>query len=393
MTTTLVLGGGFGGLALTRALRARLPNEHRIVLVDRSPDFVVGAAKTWVMLGERRAEAVSVPRARLVPDGVTVVRAEVLGIDAARREAETATGRLLCDHLVLALGAELDPGAVPGLASAAHTFYTLDGAKRLRSALEAFDGGRVVLLIPRVPFMCPPAPYEAAMLLHDAFERRGIRGRTTLEVWTVERAPMMTAGPEIGAVVKQALAARDIGFHPLSKAAGIDGARRAVRFEDGSETTYDLLIAIPPHRVPRIVVDAGLAESGGWVEVDPATLEVSRPGVAPQVYAIGDLNSVRLPGRFDPAMPLALPKAGVFAAAQGEVLAQRIAASVLGEPATAAIDGRGFCYIEVGGGQAMRGDGAFFAMPHPVMVHRPPDAEQYREKLEWIEGLTRSPGT
>lgn len=392
MTTTLVLGGGFGGLALTRALRARLPNEHRIVLVDRAPDFVVGAARTWVMLGDRRAEDVSVPRARLVPDGVTLLAAGVLGIDAARREVETTAGRLECDHLVLALGAELDPAAIPGLEPAAHTFYTLDGAKRLRAALEAFDGGRVVLLIPRVPFMCPPAPYEAAMLLHDAFDRRGIRGRTTLEIWTIEKAPMTTAGPEIGATVKQALAARDIGFHPLSRTAGIDAARRAVRFDDGSEATYDLLIAIPPHRVPRIVADAGLAESAGWVEVDPATLEVRKAGVAPHVYAIGDLTSVRLPGRFDPALPLALPKAGVFAAAAGEMLAQRIASSVRGETATAALDGRGFCFIEVGGGQAMRGDGAFFAMPHPVMAHRPPDAAQYREKLEWVENWMRPPG-
>lgn len=393
MSTTLILGGGFGGVACARALAALAPDSHRILLVDRSPHFLVGAAKTWVMLGERRVADAVVRRSRLLPPRVTQIEDEVRAVDAARREVRTTAGTIGCDQLVLAIGAELDMAAVPGLAEAAQSFYTLDDAVRLSAALGAFAGGRIVLLIPRLPFKCPPAPYEAAMLIHQALEKRGLGARTTLEIWTVEKAPMTTAGPEMGKSIVAELTSRGIGFHSLKKAIAADAARRTVRFEDGSETTFDLLIAIPPHRVPRLLVEGGLAEAGGWVAVDPATMEVRKPGIASQTYAIGDLSGVPLPGRWDPAAPLALPKAGVFAAAQGEVLAQRIAASVLGEPATAAIDGRGFCYIEVGGGQAMRGDGAFFAMPHPVMVHRPPDAEQYREKLEWIEGLTRSPGT
>ncbi len=386
MSTTLILGGGFGGLAASRTLRARLGNEHRIVLVDRSPDFIVGAAKTWVMLGERSAEEVTARRERLLPAGVTLLEAEVRSIDASRRAVETSAATLEGDHLVLALGAELDMGAVPGLENAAHTFFTLEGAVRLSAALAAFRGGRVVVLIPRAPFKCPPAPYEAALLLHHAFERRGLRSGTTLEVWTVEKAPMPTAGPEMGRTIVAELTARDIGFHPLKKAVSADAGQRVVRFEDGSETSYDLLIAIPPHRVPPVVVEAGLAETGGWVGVDPATLAVNRAGVAPHVYAIGDLAAVPLPGRYDPAMPLVLPKAGVFAAAQGEVVAAHIAAAVRGAGASTAFDGKGYCFIELGAGSALRGDGAFFSLPHPVMSAGAPGEAQYREKLAWVEG-------
>src|SRR6266545_278009 len=330
MSTTLILGGGFGGVACARALAARLPESHRIMLFDRSPHFLVGAAKTWVMLGERPVEGATCERRSLLPARVVHVDDEVRGIDSARREVRTSAGALTCDHLVIALGADLDPGAIPGLAEASQSFYTLDGAARLHSALERLQGGKVVLLIPRVPFKCPPAPYEAAMMMHAYFERRGVLSRTRLEIFTVERAPMPTAGLEIGRTLIGELHARGIGYHPLKRTAEVDATRRVVRFEDGTEAPYDLLIAIPPHRAPRVVVEAGLAEPAGWIPVDPVSLEVKRPGVAPHVYAVGDVTSVPLPGRWDPAVPLVLPKAGVFAAAEGEVVAERIAAAVTG---------------------------------------------------------------
>ena len=174
MTTTVILGGGFGGLACARTLRARLPEAHRIVMVDRASHFLVGAAKTWVMLGERRGDEVVRPRAGLLPPGVTLLEAEVRGIDGAHRQVETDRGTLEADHLVLALGADLDMGAVPGLAESAHSFYALDDAVRLRDALQTLDGGRVAMLVARAPFKCPPAPYEAAMLLHHHLVRRDI---------------------------------------------------------------------------------------------------------------------------------------------------------------------------------------------------------------------------
>jgi len=389
MSTTLILGGGFGGLACARALAAHAPRSHRILLVDRSRDFLVGAAKTWVMLGERRAEEAVCPRSRLLPAGVTLIEDEVRGIDAARREARTSSGTLAADQLVLALGADLELGMVPGLAEAAQTFYTLDGAVRLRAALQRLSGGRIMVLIPRTPFKCPPAPYEAAMLLHAALARRGVQA--TIDIWTVEKAPMPTAGPEIGKTIVAELGARGIGFHPGKKAAAVEGARGLVRFEDESEAEYELLIAVPPHRAPRAVVEAGLAEPGGWIPVDPATLAVKKPGIGPGVYAVGDLAGVPLPGRWNPEQPLVLPKAGVFAAAQGEIVGARIAAELCGTTPTATFAGQGHCYIEVGGGRAMRGDGSFFTTPHPTMVARPPDEAQQRDKLEWVKSWLSPP--
>jgi sulfide:quinone oxidoreductase len=312
------------------------------------------------------------------------VRADVLAIDAALREVKASGGILAGEHLVIALGAELDLAAVPGLEASAHTFYTLEGASRLHESLAAFGGGRIVLLIPKAPFQCPPAPYEAALMLHAWLEHRGLRDKTSIDVWTVEKAPMATAGPEMGKLVVGELNARRIGFHPLEKTVSVDAAKTTVHFEGGGQAAFDLLIAIPPHRVPRVIADSGLADPGGWISVDPLTLAVRSPKAGPHVYAIGDATSVALPGRWAPDMPLALPKAGAFAAAQGEVVAANIASVLKGGSPDAAFDARGQCFLEVGNGRAMRAEGNFFEMPHPVMSAAPADEAQYREKSAWV---------
>jgi sulfide:quinone oxidoreductase len=385
MSSTLILGGGFGGLACARALRAKAPADHRIIVVDRAPLFFVGATKTWLALGEKTPDQITRPRSRLLPPGIELVQADVTRIDAAAREAQTTAGPQRGDYLVIALGTEQELGAIQGLAEATHSFYGFLDALQLQTALQAFKGGRIVLLIPRVPFPCPPGPYEGAMLLQNSLKRRGLGDASSIDIWTVERSPMATAGAEMGRAVVAMLAERGIGFHPEKKVSRVEPARHALRFADGTETTYDLLISVPPHRVPRVIVDSWLAKPDGWIQVDPATLALRGPNVGPHVYAIGDVNSVALPGRWSPDVPLVLPKAGVMAAAEGEIVAENIAAAIAGAPPKAAFDGRGSCFIEVGCGEAMRGDGDFFSMPSPSMSAQPPDETQYRSKVAWIE--------
>lgn len=384
MTTTLVLGGGFGGIAAARLLRRALPADHEVRLVTNTPDFQIGATKTWVMLGEAEPARVSRPVAALAAHGIRVELAEVLRIDARARTVTTDAGERAADYLVLALGATLDRSGVPGL-DAAETFYTRDGAVRLRETLRGFEGGRVVLLIPRLPFQCPPGPYEGAMLLHAHLERRGIRAGTALDVHTVEKAPMGTAGPEIGKVVVARLAERGIGFHPRRETREVDGARRVVVMADGSEVPYDLLIAIPPHLPPRAVRESGLGGPSGWVPVDPRTLEIANSPSPGRVFAIGDVAGVPLPGRFAPDLPLSLPKAGIFAEREAAVVAARIAAHASGGAPTDVFDGKGFCFIEMGAGLAMRGDGSFFELPHPVMTPQEPGPALLAEKKAWVE--------
>jgi sulfide:quinone oxidoreductase len=382
-TTTLILGAGFGGIVTANALRRLLPPEHRIVVIDKARQFYIGATKPWVMLGHRTIAEISHSREALRERGIEFLHAEVQGIDLARGEIATGRGAQRGDHLVIALGADYDNSAVPGLGSAAHEFYTPEGAARLCAALRAFSGGDLIVLVPRAPFKCPPAPYEAAMLMQHAFEERGVRHKVRIALCTIEGAPMATAGSEMSQFMREQLASRNIAYHPGRKTTGVDGARHAVKFEDGSEAHFDLLVTVPPHVAPKVVHDAGLPGPSGWIPADPATLKVACDSAFRSVYAIGDVSVVSLPGRHKPDMPLVLPKAGTIADAQGRAVASQIAAAVLGRPAET-FGGTGTCYIEIGGERAVKGEGQFYAMPAPVMRATPPDRAQYEGKLAWI---------
>jgi sulfide:quinone oxidoreductase len=383
-STTLILGGGFGGIAAANSLRQRVPREHEIVVIDKSPSFHVGAGKTWVMLGERTMEQISRPRKNLLDRGIGFLEANILSIDLERKVVATGSETLRWDHLVIALGADLNLASVPGLAEGAQTFYTLEGAQRLQDVLRDFNGGDLAILIPKMPIKCPPAPYEAAMLLRHAFEVRGLADRVRIAIYTVEATPMATAGAEMGQYVRNELARRSIGFHPQKRALRIDSAGRRLSFEDGIEVGYDLLVAVPPHEAPKAVREAQLTNQSGWIPVDPLTLNVTAIRGSSDVYAVGDITSVLLPGRYKPDVALSLPKAGVFAEAHGRVAAHQIAGKILGRESSETFDGRGHCYLEIGGGRAIKADGAFFELPHPIMRKQIPDEAQFRDKVAWV---------
>lgn len=389
MTRTVILGGGFGGITAARTLRRLVPDRrHEIFVVDRSPSFLVGAVKTWVMLGERAPDDALRDRKSMLPDSVRLMESEVLRIAPQDSRVDLATGELRADFLVIALGAAMNLSAIPGLAAAAETFYELHAAEKLHRKLEAFNGGRVVILIPRLPFQCPPAPYEAAILLDEFFQKRGIREKTPISIYSIEGTPMATAGPQMGEFIKARLAEHNVEYRPLHTTVSVDPDSHEVRFENGATAEFDLLIAVPPHEAPHVVREAGLLGPSGWIPVDPLTLRVKSTPER-QIYAIGDVAGVPLPGRFKPDVALSLPKAGTLAEAQGEVVATQIAAQILGTPATSIFAGEGFCYIELGRGAAVRGDGQFFAMPHPVMHHSTAGSSQLEEKRDWVSSWLR----
>jgi sulfide:quinone oxidoreductase len=388
-TTTLILGAGFGGIATANALRRHLPPEHRVVLIDKAPTFHIGASKPWVMLGQKTVAEISHSREALKGRGIELLQADVRQINLAQGEVVTDRGAQRGDYLVIALGADYDTSAIPGLEGTAHEFYTLEGAVRLSAALRVFSQGDVIVLVPRAPFKCPPAPYEAAMLMHHAFQERRVRDHIRIALYTIEGAPMATAGADMSSLIREQLASRNIDYHPTKKTGSIDGGRRAVKFDDGSEAHFDLLVSVPPHVAPKVVRDAGLVNPSGWIPADPKTLKVTRESAFRAVYAIGDVSVVPLPGRHKPDVPLVLPKAGTIAEGQGKAVASQIAAEVLARPAET-FGGVGTCYIETGGQQAVRGEGQFYALPHPVMSATPPDRTQYEGKLAWISDWLRA---
>lgn len=332
MASIVVLGGGVGGLVVANTLRRRLDRKHRIVVVDRQAQHVFTPSFLWMMLGWREPEAISRDLSRLGRKGIEVLQEEVRAIDPVRRRVKTDTQEIDADHLVISLGAEGWLGGVPGLAEAGHNLYDLGGTLRLRNALAEFRGGRIAVLVAGVPFKCPAAPYEAAMLIEASLRQRGLRERSQVDVYTPETLPMPVAGKALGEAVKGMVEGKGVGFHPQHKLASVDPARRGLSFENGVRAGYDLLVVIPPHRCPPVVKEAGLTGEAGWVPVDKGTLETSHE----RVLAIGDVTAIKLP------VGLMLPKAGVFAHAQAEVVAHNIAADVAGRGPRKTFDGVGY---------------------------------------------------
>jgi sulfide:quinone oxidoreductase len=359
--TVVILGGGVGGLVAANELAGRVPEGHRIVLVERSGRHAFAPSFLWLMTGARRTGQITRELRALLPRRVEVVEAEAQSIDWARARVETGAGAIAYDHLVIALGAELAPEAVPGLAQAAHTFYTLEGAERLHAALRDFVGGTVAVVVSALPYKCPGAPHEGVMLLADHFRRRGMRGKVELHLFTPEPQPMPVAGPELGAAVAGMLEGRGIGFHPSHKLTAVDPQARELVFDGSPSIGYDLLVAIPPHRGPRLVREAGLANEAGWVPVDRRTLATARE----RVYAVGDVTAIPIPGRWKPDVPLTLPKAGVFAHEQARLVARRIAAEISGAGRSEEFCGDGYCMLEAGEDLAGFAFGNFFAEPAP----------------------------
>ena len=366
MHTVLVAGGGVGGLACAHRLSRQLPEGDRVVVFDHRPVHTFWPSLLWVMTGTRRASDVTRPFDALADGRVEVVQAPVTAIDPKEKTLQAGGQTWAGDALVVALGAALDPDRIPGLGAEPGNFYTTRGAEAVWTQLQALEHGRVVVLVPTTPFKCPAAPYEAAMLMDGYLRKRGRRARVSVELWAAEPAPMAVAGPAVSQAVEEALARRDIAYHPRARLERVAEDGRSLEFAGHPAVGYDLLAYVPPHRVPEVVVSAGLALADSWVSVDRHTLETSHPGV----YAVGDVVGIPL------AIGKPLPKAGVFAFTEGEVVADRIADQLAGRVPGMRFDGRGECFIEMGRGQAGFARGQFFAEPAPAV-------RAYRSGRHW----------
>lgn len=354
MPHVLILGGGFGGLAAVHTLRRRVGDLVDITLVDRGERFFMGFAKLWDLAGMRPLDEGSRPLANLAARGVRVVRADVEALDAAARRVETSAGSFEADAVLVALGAPSAPDHVEMLrAPGAFDLYDPASLPAIRARLEQIDTGRVVVALLGGPFKCPPAPFEAVLIVDEILRRRGVRDRVDVTISTFQPMTMPVAGPDASRYVAQHLGDRGIELLSSRTVAAVDGAAQAVRYGDGSEVGYDLLLGVPACTPPRAVQESALAAASGWIEPHRASLRTSFDGV----YAVGDCTLV-------PTAKGQLPKAGVFAAGEGEVAAANIAAE-LGFGQGATFEGHGFCFLELPGRQVALVEGNFLAEPAP----------------------------
>jgi sulfide:quinone oxidoreductase len=365
----LVLGAGFGGLELTTQLSDELGDDAEIVLIDKGEGFVFGFSKLDVMFGRTVPEAVVHPYRDVVKPGVRFVQTEIRAIDPVARTVETDAGTFAGDVMVVALGADLDPAATPGLVEGGHEFYTVPGAFAVRDVLAEFPGGRVIVGVTSTPFKCPPAPSETALLVHDFLTERGLRDRSDVALLMPLPVPIPPS-PVASEAILAAFAARDIEWHPNVLVRALDPERKVLQLADGEEMPYDLFLGVPRHHAPAVVQASGMCVDG-WIPVDPGTLETQFPGV----YAVGDVTSV------------GTPKAGVFAEGQAAVVAAAVIARHADAESGVTYDGTGKCYLEFGTEGVARVEVTFQPGQRPSGVFEPASAEGAALKAEF--GTTR----
>jgi sulfide:quinone oxidoreductase len=361
----VVLGAGFGGLELATGLAQEFGEELDIVLVDKSEGFVFGFSKLDVMFGRRPPAEVVHPYRGIDRPGLRFVQATILSIDPRAKRVDTDAGAFEADVMVIALGADLDPTATPGLLEAGHEFYTVAGAFALRDVLSSFGGGDVVVGVTSTPFKCPPAPSETVLLMHDFLSERGLLDASSVSLVMPLGVPIPPS-PAASDALLVAFAERGIRWHPERLVRGLDPARKVALCSDGTEIPFDLFLGVPVHVVPPVVAQSGMTVDG-WVPVDPRTLATAFP----DVYAVGDVTSV------------GTPKAGVFAEGQASVVAAQIASRLRSGSTPSTYHGQGTCYLEFGHDQVGRVNVTFLSGEAPVGELEGPSLEIAADKQEF----------
>jgi sulfide:quinone oxidoreductase len=365
MARILILGAGFGGLELATELSDKLGEAAEVTVIDKGDAFVFGYSKLDLMFGGASLDSVRLPYADFLKPGVRLLQETVTAIDPEAKRVTTDAGVHEADYLVIALGADYDLAATPGLAEVDSEFYSVAGAEKLAQVIPNFSSGRALIGVCGAPFKCPPAPSECALLLDDELRRRGVREACEIAFVIPFGAPVPPS-PETSAALKGEFEQRGIELITGRRIASLDPGRSVAVLDDGSEQPYDLFLGVPKHRAPDVVIESGLAEDG-YVPVDPATLATKVPGV----YAVGDVATA------------GVPKAGIFAEGAARIVAQHLLAAVAEGEEPGRHLGQGTCYIEFGEGRIGSVDIDFLSGPERTGVFNPPSPEQMALKKKF----------
>lgn len=379
--TILILGGGWGGLTAAHALKAMLPADYRIAVIEKRKSFIFYPSFIRAIIGEKQdAKHIERSLKTLLRKDLEIINEEVININPNTKTVYTNTQAIQTDFIIIATGAELYPETIPGFNEHCLNLYDTSGAFEIYQKLKSFTSGKIEILVTRTPFRCPPAPYEAAFLTEWFMREKGVRDHVDISVYSPEKYPMPSAGPKVGEIIVQMLIAHNINFFPGQTVRSIEANK--ISFADNSEADYDLLIGVPPHDAPKAIVDSGLADATGHIPSHPQTMEIldkidELTTKYPGVFAIGDIAAIRLlNGTF-------LPKGGVFAEEQAHVVARNITALINGNKPTAQFNGKGICYVDTGDNMAAQGSGDFYAYPAPIVNLEMPSVESRKAKHEF----------
>ena len=362
----VILGGGFGGLAAANELRENLPQDVRITIIDKKDWFMMDLVKLWIINGTREFELSKRPLESITKKGIEFVNEDVMKIDPIGKLVRTKYRQFHYDYLIIALGVELAPEKIQGLKENSFILYDINDVPKIRDTLRQMKSGKIAIAITGLPYKCPPAPFEAALLIRSVLEETGASDSVTIDFYSPTPITLPAGGPQVSEEIFQILKSKKIEFHGNHKTIEVEPNK--IKFENG-ETGFDVLISIPPHKVPAVVIESGFAENGKFVVVDKTCKTKYE-----NVYAIGDVNQIMVTDK------IAVPKAGIFAEAEGVTVARNIISQIKNELENAIFDGKGGCFLETGKGTAGYLQVDMFATPDPLTRLQSSSTEHFSEK-------------
>lgn len=360
----LVLGAGFGGMELATLLSERLGEAAGVTVIEKSDTFVFGYSKIDVMFGKKTLDAVRLPYRNYIRPGVRFLQETITSIDPAALRVTTTKDTYETDFLVIALGADFDLAATPGLAEGGNEFYSMAGAIQVREVLPTFSKGPAIVGICGFPYKCPPAPSECALTLHHYLTERGVRGDCEITLVSPLSSPM-PASAELSQALVSAFDEAGIRLLLGRTVMTLEPHRGTALLDDGTELPYALFLGVPRHHAPQVVIDSGLTEDG-WVPIELSSMETA----VPNVYALGDLAKT------------GLPKAGSFAESAARAVVGSILAKLNGGEATPN-RGTGSCLVEFGDGRIGWADLDFLTGPRLKSIYHAPSMAGRAHKEEF----------
>lgn len=366
----VILGGGFGGLSAANEIRNNLsPSQVKITVVDKKDWFMVGFAKLWIIKGTRTFENSIGSLNELTKKEITFLKEEVLQIDLQNKNIITTTKILPYDFLIIAMGAVLAPEKIPGLLENGMNLYDHNQLTEIHNKLKKMKSGNIAISIMGMPYKCPPAPFEASLLIDSMLRDAGVRNSIQIHFYSPAPITLPAAGPEISQQILNLINSENIIFHDSCKIKSVE--KNKLIFQNG-EADFDLLLAIPPHIAPKVVYDSGLANDGGFIPINRDCKTSFE-----NVYAVGDVTTLTV------VDTISVPKAGIFAEGEAITVAQNIISKIQSKKESALFDGKGGCFIESGRDTASLIEVDMFSEPKPLTKLTESTTKHLDEKIQF----------
>jgi sulfide:quinone oxidoreductase len=366
----VIIGGGFGGLSAANELRNTLPSSQvKITVIDKKDWFMVGFAKLWIINGTRTFESSIGSLNELSKKEIDFIKDEVLTINLQNKNVETKSQNISFDFLIISMGAVLAPEKISGLQENGFNLYDHKQLSEIHDRLEKMKSGKIAISIMGMPYKCPPAPFEASLLIDSMLRKRGVRDSVQIDFYSPAPITLPAAGPEVSRQILELVNSEKIVFHNSSKIKSVESKK--LIFET-SEADFDLLLAVPPHIAPKVIYDSGLAKEPGFIPID-------RDCKTPfeNIFAVGDVTSLTVTEK------MAVPKAGIFAEGEGITVAKNIISKIQSKEESTLFDGKGGCFIESGRDTASIIEVDMFSNPQPSTKLTEATSDNLSKKVEF----------